>query len=100
VERRTEFNDLHLGPCTKACNKSRIVVESDRILFIARCEVCVYSELKIIGCRMNISFWIREWWEAGRHEVRLRWVSYILYRGLKSDGQDYKGLKSTPSIPA
>jgi hypothetical protein len=36
-----------------------------RSLFIARCEVCVHSELKIIGCRMNISFRIREWGEAG-----------------------------------
>jgi hypothetical protein len=45
---------------TKAPNKSSVADESDRSLFIGRCEVCVYSGLEIIGCRMNISFRIRE----------------------------------------
>lgn len=52
----------------------------------------VYRELKIIGCRMNISCRIQEETEregkpGGKREcLHVRAVTYILYGGWKSDG--------------
>lgn len=52
----------------------------------------VYRELKIIGCRMNISCRIqeetaREGKPGGKREcLHVRAVSHILYGGWKSDG--------------